>query len=342
MARPKPVKPFELTGRLAYRLRSLATLNWAFGATTARRLLRGPLHPGWTADFETTMRFLRAQAEFADRLPDVHAAREYEDSLLFYSPALEQVDVEVVTTPVRGRWFRPLTVKQDAVVFYLHGGGFAFASRAHDVIAALLAGAVEAPLFALDYRLAPEYVFPAQIEDAVAGYRWLLAQGVAPRRIVVAGDSAGGNLALALLLALRDSREPLPAAAVCIAPWTDLANPGASMSANDRFDWISKRMADRWAGWYAGGTGVDDPRVSPARADLRGLPPIYVQAGEAEILYDMLVAFAQRGREQGADVRLDVWPGMTHDFQSLGDLIPESRDALTRIRRFSAEQIARG
>lgn len=339
MATPKPIKPFELTGRWGYRLRSLAALNWAIAATTARRLVRGARHPGWTVDFEITMRFLKAQSRFADRLTEIGAAREYEDSLLMYAPALERVDVEAAAAPIRGRWFRPLSVSHDGVVLYLHGGGFAFASRAHDALIAAIAGSTRTRVLALDYRLAPEHVFPAQLDDALAGYRRLLADGVAPDRIVLAGDSAGGNLTLALLLSLRDAGDPLPAGAVCIAPWTDLANPGASMIANERLDWIDKHMADRWAAWYARGSDVTDPRVSPGRADLRGLPPIYVQAGDAEILHDMIVALARRGRDQGADIRLDVWPGMTHDFQALGDLIPESRDALDRIGRFVAERL---
>ncbi len=341
MATSKPIKPFALTGRRAYRWRSLTTLTWAYAVTLLRRFFRGPLRPGWTADFETTMRFLKAQAAYADRLADIGDAREYEDSLLLYSPALEKVAVEDVGGPIQGRWFRPTTAERDGVVLYLHGGGFAFATRAHDTLAALLAVATDTRVLGLDYRLAPEHVFPAQLDDVLAGYRWLLANGIEPERIVLAGDSAGGNLTLALLLALRDAGDPLPVGAVCIVPWTDLANPGASMTANEHFDWIDKRMADRWAGWYARASSVDDPRVSPARADLRGLPPIYVQAGDAEILHDMIAAFAQRGREQGADVRLDVWPGMTHDFQFLGDLMGESREALDRIGRFVAERLER-
>ena len=120
------------------------------------------------------------------------------------------------------------------------------------------------------------------------------------------GDSAGGNLTLALLLSLRDTQLPMPALGVCICPWTDLGNSGASMTQNETYDWVKKRMAERWAQWFCHGADPRNPVISPIHADLKGLAPIYVQAGSAEILYDMIRTFADRGHRCGGDGALEV------------------------------------
>ena len=330
--------PFALSGRFPYRLRSFINLLWASLATTVRRWVRGPLLPGWSWDFETSMHFLRAQSAFANRLHKPSEMREFEDSLAFNSPALSQVAISRIEGPVKGRWFTPRTGSGNNVILYLHGGGYAFYVRAHDILMALVALATHSRLFALDYRLAPEHAFPAQVEDAQAAYHWLIEQGIAPEQLVVIGDSAGGNLTLSLLLALRAANSRLPAAAVCVAPWTDLANPGASMTTNARYDWISKAQADLWASWYYHQGDVADPMISPIHAQLSMLPPIYIQVGSAEILYDMIQTFYSQAKAQGASIRLDVWEGMTHDFQIYGDSLKEAQEALTRIGQFVAEQ----
>lgn len=333
-------RTLELQGPLPYRLRSLTNLMWASAATSLRRLVRGPRHRGWTWNFEVTMRFLRVQSDVADSFDDVGAARAYEDSLLLPSEALGRVRRTPAQWERGGTWFEPDASSDDgSVVLYLHGGGYVFASRAHDNLIALVALATGRRVLAPDYPLAPEHPFPTQLEHARAAYRWLAEQGFDPGRIVIAGDSAGGNLALALLVDLRDAGERLPAAAVCLAPWTDLANPGESMTANDAYDWISKRMADRWSEGFRHGVSATDPRVSPAHADLRGLPPLYLQAGSAEILLDMIRAFHQNAQAQDVDIRLDVWDAMTHDFQAFGSALPESREALERIGQFVTRQL---
>ena len=312
-------------------MRSLIMLYWSLVYVSVRRLLRGPRLPNWSWALETSTHFLKTQAATAFDMPNLTDGHEYEDALLFHSPALDQVRIEPVDRVVKGHWYRPLSDARHVTVLYLHGGGYAYYSQAHHNLIALVTLAAQAQTFALDYRLCPAHPFPAQLEDALAAYRWLLATGVAPERLVVIGDSAGGNLALALLLALREAHEPLPALAICLAPWIDLANSGASMTTNAAYDWIEKCMATRWADWYCKGTNASNPLVSPLHADLRGLPPIYIQAGSAEILHDMICAFADRAKQQGAHVTLDVWPGMVHDFQAFGDIVPESKAALLRI-----------
>ncbi len=286
------------------------------------------------------MYFLKTQAAAAFSLPDPADGREYEDALVFNSSAVAQVRIDPVNLSVKGHWYQPKSGARHVTVLYLHGGGYAYYSKAHQNLIALITLAAKSQTFALDYRLIPEHPFPAQLEDALAAYRWLLETGVAPERLVVAGDSAGGNLALALLLSLRDAQLPLPALGICLAPWTDLSNSGDSMTTNATYDWIEKRMADRWADWFCKNANVGNPLISPIHADLKGLPPIYIQAGSAEILHDMICSFADQAEKQGANVRLDVWTNMTHDFQAFGNTTPESAEALQRIREVVEKYIA--
>jgi acetyl esterase/lipase len=184
--------------------------------------------------------------------------------------------------------------------------------------------------------LSPEHKFPAQLTDASNGYRWLLSQGVNPEQLVVIGDSAGGNLTLALILSLRDLNLPLPALAICLSPAT---NFGGDAPADSEFEWISSRMAVQWADWFCSREEYGNPLVSPVNADLRGLPPIYIQAGGAEILLPHIQRFVDRAKEQGADVVLEVWPAMNHDFQMFGYDVPQSAEAIKRIGEVISSRI---
>jgi len=167
--------------------------------------------------------------------------------------------------------------------------------------------------------------------DAFQSYRWLLEKGVDACNLVVAGDSAGGNLALALLLGARDSNLPLPALAVALSPPTDLETEYASLAGNQDTDWIDKPQLLHWAEWFCDSAQLRDPLISPMCADLRRLPLIYVQAGSAEILYDSILAFVNRAKSQGADVVLESWEDMNHVFQMFGPGAPQSAEALRRI-----------
>lgn len=281
--------------------------------------------------FEVAIHYLRSQTITGFNLSSPGKGREYGDSLVFHSPALEQVTIESVAAPVRGHWFRPKQATWNVTLLYLHGGGYAYYAAAHQNLISLVTLAAKSRTFALDYRLIPEHPFPAQLEDAMAAYHWLLENGTSPERLVIAGDSAGGNLVLSLLLSLRDAKMPLPTVAICIAPWTDVENSGESMTKNEPYDWVEKRMAVQWSEWLRNGADPKTPLISPLQADLSGLPPIYIQAGSAEILHDMIREFENRAREQHADVTVEVWPNMNHDFQAFGDAIPESKHALQRI-----------
>jgi acetyl esterase/lipase len=322
---------FQLSGKWNYRLRSLFALYWSLLFVSVRRLVRGPLLPNWRWTFEASTHFIRIQTVTAFNMADPAAGREYENSLVFTSPAIAGMKIESIDAPVKGNWYHPKSEAKNITILYLHGGGYAYYSKSHENLIALVTLAAKSQTFALDYRLVPEHPFPAQLDDALAAYRWLLETGIKPEHLVVMGDSAGGNLTLALLLTLRDSKLPLPALGICIAPWTDVENSGNSLKENEPFDWVEKRMTLKWAEWLCKGTDPRNPIVSPINADLRGLPPIYIQAGDAEILYDMIQSFYDKAQAQGANVRLDVWRHMNHDFQAFGDIIPESKEALERI-----------
>jgi monoterpene epsilon-lactone hydrolase len=345
MAHVKRGAPIITSGRLSYRLRSFISLLGSTVSVSIHRLIHGPLLPGWNWTLEVGTHFLRRQTKNAFDMHNMQAGRAYEDALIFASPAIAGVTIEPAsflqkdgksqgggnTRQVQGHWFTPLESTTHAVMLYLHGGGYAYYSKFHANLIALVTLAAECRTFALDYRLIPEHPFPAQLDDAIETYRWLLESGVSPDRLVVAGDSAGGNLALALLLALREAHTPLPALAVCISPWTDIGNSGDSMENNQLYDWPQKRMPEMWAKWLCNGSNPQNPLISPIHADLHGLPPIFIQAGEMEILFDMIRQFADNAKRQSADVALEVWENMNHDFQAYGDSTPQSRAALSHI-----------
>ena len=194
---------------------------------------------------------------------------------------------------------------------------------------------------ALEYRLAPEHPFPAAVDDAVAGYRFLLAQGLHPDRIVIAGNSAGGGLTLDVLLEARDKGLPMPAAAVCLSPMTDLAGTGESMQTRKDVDPIfSPQAIGLVTNAYLAGTSPLNPLASPLYADLKGLPPLLIQVGDHEVLLDDSTRLAQRAQAAGVQVKLDVWPNMIHRFQMYGKVLPEARQAVDDIGTFIREHMA--
>ncbi len=296
---------------------------------SVRRTFKGPRRPGWNWFGEVATRMLKRQVNTAMKMRDLNESRGYLNSMVISSPALSEMSIRPIVRPkFRGTWFSRKNAEPQVTVLYLHGGGYSFYPQAYADFIALITLAAKSRTLALDYRLTPEHRFPAQLEDALHAYRWLLENGSESKTLVLVGDSAGGNLALALLLAARDSNEPLPALAVALSPPTDFE---IDLFPNREFDWITKPALLRWRDWFCDSAQRRDPLVSPLRADLRGLPPIYIQAGCCEILYDSIRAFADHARDQGADVILEDWEDMTHDFQILGPDVPQSGDALRRI-----------
>jgi acetyl esterase/lipase len=219
---------------------------------------------------------------------------------------------------------------------YLHGGGYVIGStRSHLDVVARLACATAGRVLSVDYRLAPEHPFPAAVDDAVAAYRWWLGEGVDPRHCVIAGDSAGAGLAIAMLVALRDAGDPLPAAAVCFSPWVDLEGIGASMIRNAQTDPnINLEELLIVADLYLAGADPRTPLAAPLHADLRGLPPLLILASSAETLLDDSMRLAKRARQAGVRVRLDVWQHMVHAWPVLAALLPEGREAIEQVAEF--------
>jgi len=234
---------------------------------------------------------------------------------------------------VPAEWVAAPGVCPGYVLLYFHGGAYQIGSPAtirH--LVALLSGAAGARALSVDYRLAPEHPFPAAIEDAVVAYRWLLASGVDPALIAVAGDSAGGGLALGALAALRDAGEPMPAAAVLLSPWTDLALTGESLRTRAAVDVLIKPdgMTEA-AALYLAGADPRHPYASPLYADMRGLPPLLIHVGDAEVIVDDSTRVAARAREAGVEVSLEIWDEMPHVFPAFAGLLPEADQAIERI-----------
>jgi epsilon-lactone hydrolase len=230
-------------------------------------------------------------------------------------------------------WIMPAAATKDKLILYFHGGGYVVGScPAHrSIVAKFVKGSgVGALLFG--YRLAPENPFPAALEDSLAAYRWLLAKGVSPSHIVFVGDSAGGGLCLATLIALRDQGIPLPAAAVALSPWTDLKCTGESYRTKIKVDpatWEGSWTV--FSKYYVQDNDPCSPWISPLYGDLHGLPPILIHVGEDEVLLDDSIRFAAKAKDAGVDITLKVGEGMFHCFPVCTPLFPEARQAMDEI-----------
>jgi len=269
----------------------------------------------------------RAQYERAERV--------------FPTPA--DVVIERVAAPVRpAEWLRPPHARTDVTVLYLHGGGYVIGSpRSHRHLAAAIAGAAGSAALLVDYRLAPEHPFPAALEDALAAYQWLLGRGLAAGGVVVAGDSAGGGLTIATLLAIRDRGLPRPAAGVCISPWVDLTCSGATYATKAAVDPIVTRQSvSMMAQAYAGAGDLKAPLLSPLYADLRGLPPLLVQVGSDEVLLDDALGLGERARAAGVDVTVEEWPAMIHVWHWFLPMLAEAERAIGVIGDFVRARLA--
>jgi phosphinothricin tripeptide acetyl hydrolase len=235
-----------------------------------------------------------------------------------------------------GEWLRTAAARTDAALLYLHGGGYVIGSpRSHRHLAAAIAAAGDVACLMPDYRLAPEHPFPAAVDDAVEAYRWLLARGIAPDRIAVAGDSAGGGLTVATLLALRERGLAAPAAAVCISPWVDLTCSGASYETRAGVDPIvTRRGVTEMARHYLGPADPRAPLASPLFGDLGGLPPLLIQVGADEVLLDDAAELAARVRAAGGEAELEVAPHMIHVWHWFLPWLDEAQAAVAKIGHF--------
>lgn len=227
-------------------------------------------------------------------------------------------------------------------ILYLHGGGYAIGSPvSHRHVAGALVDAAEATLVVPDYRLAPEHKYPCAIHDALAAYSWLLDGGQDPKQLIIAGDSAGGGLALATMISVRNQGLPLPAAAVLISPWVDLAGTGATLDTLQARDPVVQKagLLDM-ATYYLGERDPRTPLASPLYADLTGLPPLLIQVGTEEVLLDDSLRLNHRAREQGVSTTLEVWDEMIHVWHFFHPQLQEGREAIGRVGDYIREHVA--
>lgn len=289
-------------------------------------LLRFKLKKETAVDWETS-------------LPEVRRSAEKTAKMLGRLPK----GIEAYPVAIDGllaEWIQPAQTVKDKVILYFHGGGYVLGSiQAHRGIVSKFVKGSGAAALLFDYRLAPEHPFPAALDDALAAYRWLLAEGISPSKIVFAGDSAGGGLCLATLIAIRDQGIPLPAAAVTLSPWTDVKNTGESLRTNAK---VCLAPTDSWIACskhYAGSNDPGLPYISPLYGDLRGLPPILIYVGGYETLLSDSTRFAKKAKSAGVEVTLKVGEGMFHCYPACSPLFPEARQAMNEICVFIQRHI---
>ena len=283
-------------------------------------------------ELDAIIQLLRAQPfTSAPSIEQIRTDMEAAVALITLPPNVRVEHVDAGGVPAE--WISGGTAEPQGVIVYLHGGGYCLCSvNTHRDHVARLARATGARALLIEYRLAPEHPFPAAVDDAVAAYRWLLRQGDAPHRIVIGGDSAGGGLTAATLLALRDAGDPLPAGAFLISPWLDLTHEGESMTSKAAADpMVTRALLEMMADAYATSQDLRQPLISPVFADLGGLPPMLVQVGTAEVLLDDSTRFAERAKAAGVDVTLEVWDEMIHVWHVYAEMLPEAQQAIDRI-----------
>lgn len=320
-----------------------STTSFAHATKTVltRRLKSGPAHIAWPFYYEVLVQTLKNLSSEAEQLPPKER-RAFWDSRVFPHLMASKVSISpVAVSGIKGAWFMPREGPQRSpVVLYLHGGGFVFGSihGTHQELLCRLALATGGRVLGLSYRLAPEYTYPAALEDTLAAYRWLRDSSLAPGEIVFVGDSSGGALCLSALLALKEMGEPLPAGAVLISPVVDLSAQGGSLTENARYDWLDWGRVVRSHSLYHPGVDPRDPVASPLFGDLSELPPLLIQVGDVEILYDQGRELANRAQEAGVEVDLEIWEHMVHVWHAFASLNLQARQAIDQIGNFVRER----
>jgi acetyl esterase/lipase len=285
-------------------------------------------------EMQAAAALIRENSAFTSGELDIEVLRAgMAENLMPVPEDITSADLTVAGRPVRH--IEAPGARQDCGVLYFHGGGYAMGSLdTHHELMGRLSRSCRAPVLGLDYRLAPEHPYPAAVEDATAAYEALLARGIDAGSIVLAGDSAGGGLALACLQALAADGRPLPAGAILLSPWTDLSGTGDSVKTRAEADpMVSPELLEPMAAMYRASVPADDPGVSPLFGELANLPPLLVQVGDHEILLDDATRLATAATAAGVSVDLQVYDGAFHVFQTLPQL-PESTEALANAGAF--------
>ncbi|MFW9971184.1 MAG: alpha/beta hydrolase [Candidatus Odinarchaeota archaeon] len=276
---------------------------------------------------------MRLLAKFFRYVVDYSMEKQLEKNPLPKDVKIEKVDADGVPA----EWQIVTDAMDDKVILYFHGGGMVLMSpKTHRALTISIAKLTKMRILSVDYRLAPEYPFPASLEDCVKAYIWLLSQGIDSKNIVIAGDSAGGNFTLTTLIKLRDEGIPLPIGAVALSPPTDFTDENKSLYENAKTDPILGDIGIFW--WipaYLAGADPNNPLISPIQADLKKLPPILIQVSTSEMLYDNSTRFIKRAKAAGVDATLQEWNDTIHIFQGFGlNDLPEAKEALNKIAEF--------
>ncbi len=237
---------------------------------------------------------------------------------------------------VAAEWISVGSIYEECAILYLHGGAYNIGSlNTHRDLAARISKASNVATLLIAYRLAPEYAHPAAVDDVVMAYHWLIDRGYRPQNIIIAGESSGGGLAVASLVSLRDLGAPLPAAVVCLSPWTDLKMTGESLKTKVNADpFLTTEWLQFMAGHYVADCESRDPLISPIYADLHTLPPMLIQVGSDEILLSDSIRLAERASESGIDTTIDIWPDMWHVWHFFAGQVPEGYQAVRDVGKF--------
>ncbi len=323
-------------------LRLIRLLVVTFFATLRKRWVHGPARPTWSFSFEATVGYLRRDWDETASLDLVRLRKEM-GSRPYPQPLAKRVTVkDDALGGVPARWFTPPGAPEDVAVLFFHGGSYIYGSArtTHADLITRIALAAGLTTIGIDYRLAPEHPYSAQLEDALAAYEALVARGV--KRVLLAGDSAGGNLAIEAQLALRDRGAEQAAAAALISPWSDLTMPGRSFIDNEPYDFGTRKELVVHAKAFAGDVALDDPRLSPTYAKLEGLRPTFIHAGEAEILRDDILLLADRLEAAGVEVTRFVAPDMPHNAPMFAAYHSTAQASLAAIGAFLRHHGVRG
>lgn len=274
----------------------------------------------------------------ADPDIDIAGSRARMDAIADIFPVPEGCAVDDVDAGgVHGLWITAQGAATDKVILYLHGGGYSVGSSlSHRHLTAALSAEAEASVLSVDYRMAPEAPYPAAVEDAVAAYQWLLKEkGIAPHNIMISGDSAGGGLTMATLLMLRDRELGEPAGGMVISPWVDLTGDARSMETRAGMDpMVTRDGLGAMADAYLNGKDATSHLASPVFARLDGLPPLLIQVGTDEVLYDDSLRLAGNAVAAHVDVTLEIWDDMIHVWHTFFPMLQEGRDALAKMGAF--------
>ncbi|MFX1568616.1 MAG: alpha/beta hydrolase [Promethearchaeota archaeon] len=288
-------------------------------------------------EFENLRRILKERKLSAEKKRVEEERRSFEQITALVSLPKDIKMIKFLVKAISCVWIESPNCNQNNVIFYLHGGGYITGSiDTNKDLVARIARVSESRVLFIEYRLAPEFPFPAALEDAISAYEWLInTEHISPNNIIFFGESAGGGLALSTLIKIKELSLQLPAAAILLSPWVDLDFTGDSIKNNAKIDpFITFDTMLFYARLYIGNNNPRDPNISPLYADLKDLPPLLIHVGSAELLLDDSRRLAEKAKISGVDVELEIWKDMTHVFHAFAGLIPEGQRAINKIGVF--------